>query len=142
MKITLENVEELMAQTNLSYDNAKNLLMETGGDVLQAIHIAKDHEESFSLPTEVQSKEDFKKSESSNQNPKENETLENMKEFMKMNIGIFKDSKKIFKAPVWMLILFTLVFCQLMVPVAIITALLTTIGPYDLKILNNPYQHE
>lgn len=144
MTITLEQIDEVIARTNVSYHEAKEALQETDGDVLEALlYLEKSNQgskkntkDTSQNKSQTEKDTDFKEKRRAHRREKHKKFKSQFKRFMGINVGVFKNNKKSMTIPAWLIVLGTLLFHDAMAFIFIIGLLLALIGPYEFKLID------
>lgn len=138
MEITIEMIDELIERTGANYSQAKAALTETEGDILEAVILIEAGTSNMKKEKKTDESENStqdKSQENFEQHKKRSDIQKNLNDFMKMSINISKGNKKMFNLPLWLALLLTILFHEIVVPILFIGLFLTLSGKFQFKIM-------
>jgi len=138
MDITIEMIDELIERTGVNYAQAKSALVETKGNLLEAVLLIEkstSSKENEKEENESDDSTDHTSQESFDHQKQQSTFQQNINEFMKISIGISKDKKEIINLPLWLAVLFAILLSEMILPIFIIGLLLSLFGKFQFKII-------
>jgi len=116
MDITLEKIENLIERTNSSYTDAKEALIKSNGDLLQAILIIEENRDYIKMNSK---KEKYKR---------------NFNKFTARSFSFYKGPKEILSIPLWLTVLIVFLSHDFIFPILILGLVLSIFTDYNFKI--------